>query len=131
MRTWSTLVFCAFLGACGAVTPQKPIIGETIGLQRYMDGDVDNQTPIGNNAITYKYGERCEFDSRYNNRVTVIGVSGDEVLLRYETDHPSPGDGNRNCINGVFFVVTRDKYDEMRSQFESLKARKEDGEKQK
>ena len=110
--------------ACATVPPSQPVKGDTINLHRYTIGTIDNQSPIGNGAITYRYGELCEFDSRYSHRVTVLGKSGNELLLRYETDHPSPGDRNRNCINGVLFVVTLDLYDEMLSRFESFKAEK-------
>lgn len=127
MRILVPLCAClALLAACSTVTSSKPVNGETIELHRYRMGNVDNQTPISNGVITYTYGELCEFDSRYSHRVTVLGKSGGEILLRYETDHPSPGDGNRNCINGVLFVVTLDLYDEMQTRFESFKAKKDE-----
>ena len=120
MRHIRLLWLAVFLaGACSATpspTIDRKIIGTLIEFHGFAAGDVDNQTPIGNGKVTFGYGERCEMDPRYHHWALVTGVSGQELLLFYTTDHPSPDDQNRNCVNGVLFVVSREKFDDIRQR---------------
>ena len=113
------------LAACSAITaPQVPRLGETIDLYGLTGGIVrNNQIPICNGKTCFSYGDFCEIDSRYHHRATVIGLNGgNEILMKYDTNYPSPGIGNRHCISGVFFETFLARYDSLRHLSNEKKA---------
>ncbi len=92
----------------------RSMIGTRVEFFGYGQGGVDNQTPVTNGSETFHYGERCEMNTHdFRHWADVIGVSGNSILLAYHTDNLSPVPQNRECIEGVLFVVSKAQYDEI------------------
>lgn len=63
----------------------------------------------------FRYGDMCEINGGYRNRVEVLGMSGrDEILLVFTTNDTEQTEENRRCPSGVRFSVPLEKYRTMR-----------------
>lgn len=65
---------------------------------------------IGNNEFTY--GDTCIIER--GRIVTVVGIAGNRVLVRYFIDRTVYG---TSCPNGAVFFLTKERFYEMRREY--------------
>ena len=121
-------VVALFLASCSSA--RQPRLGEinlgdSFMVRGFADGNVDNQTPLTSRdgKVFLSYGRRCLINQEKNSAL-VIGMSGNEMLLFYITDdtvseHYTAAEGDPPCVTGVLFVVTQEKYLQMKERSET------------
>ena len=83
--------------------------------------DVVNPKPVEQkyrgSTKDLKRGDTCSIQK--GGKVTVIGIDGDRVLVRYTSPAPSIG---TPCPSGVLFFVSKDKFQDMTPRYSEITA---------
>lgn len=98
--------------AGGAKKAAEPIYkGETLELTQLEYVRIVNLKSLSRGSRIFFYGDGCAVREGF--RVSVVGIDGERVLLRYDQDRKRVA---MDCINGTLFFLKKDRYLFMRKE---------------
>lgn len=82
--------------------------------------DVKNVQPVKSGNTSFSYGEHCGV--QHGGTVTVLGVVGDRVLVRYSIADVQYG---TPCPSGIVFFTTKGTFSAMTAEYHRINAANE------
>ena len=77
--------------------------------------NVKNPNPVKSGNSTFSYDDFCGI--QYGGTVTMVGIEGDNLLVRYSIDGTQYG---TPCPDGALFFITKERFSKMTDEYNRI-----------
>ena len=114
MRQFFVVLVVAMLALSTAALGADPKKGDTAKVGGWEWVDVKNTEVVRSGNNEFSYNRSCGIQQ--GGTVTVVGIDGDRLLVRYSINGTMYG---TPCPSGIVFFITKERFSKMTAEFNS------------